>query len=108
MKAPKKILAVGVAFLLCFGSVCTELSLPSTTATLTASAASTLADFPSSYQSAADWIWTNRIEREQSTVRRNTLFDQIIAGNGELHYGSPTRPLHWNSGDSSNSSLKTA
>ena len=86
MKAPKKILAVGVASLLCFGSVCTELSLPSTTATLTASAASTLADFPSSYQSAADWIWTNRIEREQSTVRRNTLFDQIIAGNGELHY----------------------
>lgn len=86
MKAPQKILAVGVAFLLCFGSVCTELSLPSTTATLTASAASTLADFPSSYQSAADWIWTNRIEREQSTVRRNTLFDQIIAGNGELHY----------------------
>ena len=86
MKAPQKILAVGVASLLCFGSVCTELSLPSTTATLTASAASTLADFPSSYQSAADWIWTNRIEREQSTVRRNTLFDQIIAGNGELHY----------------------
>lgn len=86
MKVPQKILAVGVASLLCFGSVCTELSLPSTTATLTASAASTLADFPSSYQSAADWIWTNRIEREQSTVRRNTLFDQIIAGNGELHY----------------------
>ncbi len=86
MKAPQKILAVGVASLLCFGSVCTELSLPSTTATLTASAASALADFPSSYQSAADWIWTNRIEREQSTVRRNTLFDQIIAGNGELHY----------------------
>ena len=76
MKAPKKILAVGVAFLLCFGSVCTELS--STTATLTASAASTLADFPSSYQSAADWIWTNRIEREQSTVR--TLSDESLYG----------------------------
>jgi len=86
MKTPQKLLTVGMASLLCFGSVCTELSLPSTTATLTASAASTLADFPSSYQSAADWIWTNRIEREQSTVRRNTLFDQIIAGNGELHY----------------------
>ena len=86
MKAPQKILAVGVASLLCFGSVCTELSLPNTTATLAASTASTLADFPSSYQSAADWIWTNRIDREQSTVRRNTLFDQIIAGNGELHY----------------------
>lgn len=78
MKAPKKILAVGVASLLCFGSVCTELSLPRTTATLTASAASTLADFPSSYQSAADWIWTNRIEREQSTVR--TLSDGSLHG----------------------------
>ena len=46
----------------------------------------TIADMPASYQSAADWIWTNRVEREQSTVRRNTLFDQIVAGNGELHY----------------------
>ena len=78
MKAPQKILAVGVASLLCFGSVCTELSLPRTTATLTASAASTLADFPSSDQSAADWIWTNRIEREQSTVR--TLSDGSLHG----------------------------
>lgn len=46
----------------------------------------TLADMPESYQYAADWIWQNRVEKEQSTVRRNTLFDQIIAGNGELHY----------------------
>lgn len=46
----------------------------------------TLADMPESYQYAADWIWHNRVEKEQSTVRRNTLFDQIIAGNGELHY----------------------
>lgn len=67
MKAPQKILAVGVASLLCFGSVCTELSLPSTTATLTASAASTLADFPSSYQSAA-----------KCTVR--TLSDESLHG----------------------------
>ena len=46
----------------------------------------TLADMPESYQYAADWIWQNRVEKEQSTVRWNTLFDQIIAGNGELHY----------------------
>lgn len=46
----------------------------------------TLTDMPESYQYAADWIWQNRVEKEQSTVRWNTLFDQIIAGNGELHY----------------------
>ncbi len=46
----------------------------------------TLADMPESYQYAADWIWQNRVEKEQSTARRNTIFDQIIAGNGELHY----------------------
>ena len=86
MKAPKKILAVGVASLLCFGSVCTELSLPNTTATLTASAASTLADFPSSYQSAADWIWTNRIQGEKSVEAWDTIYDQIVAGNGTLNY----------------------
>ena len=72
MKAPKKILAVGVAFLLCFGSVCTELSLPSTTAALTASAASTLADFPSSYQSAADWIGPTGNERGRTPNGRKT------------------------------------
>ncbi len=46
----------------------------------------TIADMPESYQYAADWIWQNRVEKEQSTARRNTIFDQIIAGNGELHY----------------------
>lgn len=46
----------------------------------------TLADMPENYQYAADWIWQNRVEKEQSTARRNTIFDQIIAGNGELHY----------------------
>ena len=38
----------------------------------------TLADMPESYQYAADWIWQNRVEKEQSTARRNTIFDQII------------------------------
>lgn len=55
---------------------------------LTAYAAETIsfADFPQEYKSAADWIWTNRIEREQSTARRNTIFDQIIAGKGTVNY----------------------
>lgn len=43
-------------------------------------------DFPSEYQYAADWIWTNRIQNEKSTERRNTIFDQIIAGKGTINY----------------------
>lgn len=43
-------------------------------------------DFPEEFRYAADWIWTNRIEREQSTVRRNTIFDQIVAGKGTINY----------------------
>jgi len=46
----------------------------------------TLADMPSEYRSALDWIWTNRIVNEGSTVRQNLIFDQIYAGYGELHY----------------------
>jgi hypothetical protein len=46
----------------------------------------TLNDCPSNYRSALDWIWTNRIVKEGSTNRRNLIFDQIYAGNGELHY----------------------
>lgn len=45
-----------------------------------------ISDMPSDFQYAADWIWTNRIEKEQSTVRRNTIFDQIIAGKGTINY----------------------
>ena len=46
----------------------------------------TINDLPEEYRYAADWIWRNRIEMEQSTVRRNTIFDQIVAGNGTLNY----------------------
>lgn len=46
----------------------------------------TIDDFPSEYQYASDWIWQNRIEREQSTVRKNIIFDQIVAGKGTLNY----------------------
>ena len=45
-----------------------------------------ISDFPEEYQYAADWIWTNRIEREKSTERRNTIFDQIDAGKGTINY----------------------
>ncbi|MGN1403726.1 MAG: dockerin type I repeat-containing protein [Ruminococcus sp.] len=46
----------------------------------------TMADFPAEYQYAADWIWDNRISAENSTVRRNTIFDQIVAGKGTINY----------------------
>ena len=45
-----------------------------------------ISDFPEEYRYAADWIWTNRIEREKSTERRNTIFDQIDAGKGTINY----------------------
>ncbi len=56
--------------------------------TLTVYAADTLdfSGFPQEYKYAADWIWNNRIVKEQSTARYNTLFDQIVAGNGTINY----------------------
>lgn len=46
----------------------------------------TMADFPEEYRYAADWIWNNRIVSEQSTARRNTIFDQIVSGKGTINY----------------------
>ncbi len=43
-------------------------------------------DFPEEYRYAADWIWENRITAENSTGRWNTIFDQIVAGNGTLNF----------------------
>lgn len=54
-------------------------------AAVTASAVS-ISDLPADFQYAADWIWQNRIQREQSTARRNTIFDQIVAGKGTINY----------------------
>ena len=59
-----------------------QVSLP---AAVTASAA-TISDLPADFQYAADWIWQNRIVRENSTGRRNTIFDQIVAGKGSINY----------------------
>ena len=65
----------------------TPLTVPQSTApvSVTASAAS-ISDLPAEFQYAADWIWQNRIERERSTERRNTIFDQIVAGKGSINY----------------------
>ncbi len=52
--------------------------------------AETISDMPSEYQSAADWIWTNRIVAENSlgssNSRWNSMFDQIIDGKGTINY----------------------
>lgn len=58
----------------------------SVTTTTTTTPELTMADFPAEYQYAADWIWDNRIAVEKSTERRNTIFDQIVAGKGTINY----------------------
>lgn len=46
----------------------------------------TLADMPASYKEPMEWIWENRFVREGSTSRQNTIFDQIVAGEGTLNF----------------------
>ena len=46
----------------------------------------TLADMPAEYKESAEWIWQNRCVYEGSTTRRNTIFDQIYAGNGTINF----------------------
>ena len=62
---------------------------PETTTTTTA-LQMTLDDMPAEYQSAADWIWQNRVSAENSmgssSYRWNNIFDQIIDGKGTLNY----------------------
>ena len=86
MKTRNKITAVLLSFAMCITPIAAQsghfFTLP---VTITASAES-ISDMPAEYQYAADWIWQNRIKREQSTVRRNTLFDQIVAGKGTINY----------------------
>lgn len=65
----------------------TETTTETTSVTTTTTAPElTMADFPAEYQYAADWIWDNRITVEKSTERRNTIFDQIVAGKGTINY----------------------
>lgn len=47
---------------------------------------STLADMPAYLKSSVEWVWKNRMLTEGSTVRKNTIFDQIFAGKGTLNY----------------------
>lgn len=76
------------AAVLCSALTAFTPSAADNTAVISASAAEniTIADFPEEYRDAADWIWNNRIVREQSTARHNTIFDQIVAGKGTINY----------------------
>lgn len=85
MKQTKRILAALLAAALCLTPIAVQ-PQQSGIAAITASAAMSISDMPAEYQYAADWIWTNRIQAEQSTARRNTLFDQIVAGKGTINY----------------------
>lgn len=82
----KKIAALTAAAVMCMSTMAAQ-AAPFTAVTVSAE---TIADMPSKYQSAADWIWQNRVVRENSTgsqTRRwNSLFDQIIDGKGTLNY----------------------
>ena len=80
----KRAISALAAAAMCLSSVLLPLNTEAP-AEFSASAVS-ISDFPEEYQYAADWIWTNRIEREKSTERRNTIFDQIDAGKGTINY----------------------
>lgn len=46
-------------------------------------------DMPSEYVTACDWVWNNRIyddENEDWMKDHATIYDQLIAGNGTIHY----------------------
>lgn len=80
----KKIAAVLLSAAICCGTAQLPPS-PLLGSEMTVSA-ETIVDLPSSYQSAADWIWTTRIQGEKSVEAWDTIYDKIVAGNGTLHY----------------------
>lgn len=60
----------------------------STNATVHAATTSdlTVSDMPSYLKSSVEWVWNNRILKENSTSRENLIFDQIYDGEGTLNY----------------------
>lgn len=69
-----------------YGSGTNSVSIQRNIVSANAADSLTIEDFPQDYKYAADWIWDNRIAKEKSTERRNTIFDQIVAGKGTLNY----------------------
>jgi len=46
----------------------------------------TVSDMPAYLKSSIEWVWNNRILKENSTSRQNLIFDQIYDGEGTLNY----------------------
>ncbi len=86
MKIRNRITAAFIASALCTAPLAAQSSTPFFPQTEITASAESISDMPADFQYAADWIWQNRIDREKSTVRRNTLFDQIVAGKGTINY----------------------
>ena len=85
----KKWLSAAAAAVLSVCALVAPISVPNTVTPVAVQAASsgtTLADMPSAYQSAAEWILQNRIISEGSVKDWATIYDQIVAGNGTLKY----------------------
>ena len=86
----RRVTSSALALLMCGSMACgNDLLLMRGTEQITACADS-ISDMPAKYQNAADWIWQNRVVRENSlgsqNRRWNSLFDQIIDGKGTLNY----------------------
>ena len=86
MKKKNRIAAALLAAAMCIVPMASQSGYDFSAPTTFTASAESISDLPAEYQYAADWIWQNRIEREQSTVRRNTIFDQIVAGKGTINY----------------------
>ncbi|GEM_PF-3416397 len=46
----------------------------------------TVTDMPEYLRDSIEWVWNNRILAENSTARKNLIFDQIFAGKGTINY----------------------
>lgn len=45
-----------------------------------------LTDMPAELKSSIEWVYTNRMLKENSVGRKNLIYDQIFAGKGTLNY----------------------
>lgn len=80
-------LGIAASLILSNNMVTLAASQSSTTVNSVASTSElTLTDIPSNLKSSIEWVWNNRIIKENSTSRKNLIFDQIYAGKGTINY----------------------
>ncbi|MDU5950728.1 MAG: dockerin, partial [Paenibacillus macerans] len=51
-----------------------------------ASIQASLSDMPASLRPSIEWVYKNRMLKENSVGRKNLIFDQIFAGKGTINY----------------------